>query len=390
MHAMSPITGISGPSPGGAALQGLHGMHHAIHGFQGFHGIPGMQGYPSMPGMASLIQPPGDAGQPTAHHHTSSTVPVTQHLVGSSGFAHSSLLNGGIDKRRKGRKRTGMYGSLLSSDDPHSMMMAAQHAVQAPSVPVAPSDSAALIHPGHHQHPQLPEADGVQFKYVEQLPDAKIKRLREEKIKPIEELTFDDIKAYNRNQLRAYCFVYGIKRKKKAEMEMNMARYAAMFHPNDPNYDMNKFETTKYIEGAIPRRRVPVTKEQKERAAGNPRRLTSALQHRPQNFASQYHHHPVSHHSSHSHQLGMPQPSVQPPPLPTHHALSQHLGATTTARLHDLNGHSHPNGHHPIPNGHAHHGDEQDVVAAASDIMSVPDSLHVPNNLLSISHQIEE
>jgi len=105
----------------------------------------------------------------------------------------------------------------------------------------------------------LPEADGVQFKYLHQLPEAKVRRLRDEKIKPIEELTFDDIKAYNRNQLRAYCFVYGIKRKKKAEMEKNMAKYAALFHPGDMAYDIKNFEPTKYIEGAIPRRKIPVT-----------------------------------------------------------------------------------------------------------------------------------
>jgi hypothetical protein len=238
-------------------------------------------------------------------------------------------------------------------------------------------------HPPHEQHGQyqpaaahhlgaaIPsgpvyECDGIQFKMLDELVDVKVKRLRSEKIKPIEELTFDDIKAYNRNQLRvrffiasprcarrpapprrsrarrpapprlprasrdrsgacvrapcahgsdgargalrarcggareptrfwdpkicdmrgterpmltmrlfppfrptqAYCFVYGIKRKKKAEMEGNMARYAAMFHPNDPAFEITSFVPTDYVEGPIPRRRVPVTKEQKAQSAG--------------------------------------------------------------------------------------------------------------------------
>jgi hypothetical protein len=122
------------------------------------------------------------------------------------------------------------------------------------------------------------ECDGIQFKMVEELPDVKVKRLKSEKIKPIEELTFEDIKAYNRNQLRAYCFVYGIKRKKKAEMEQNMARYAAMFHPGDPVFDLSKFVPTDYLPGPIPRRKVPVTKEQKALSAGKfAARLMSAI-----------------------------------------------------------------------------------------------------------------
>uniref|UniRef100_A0A7S2ZW48 Uncharacterized protein n=1 Tax=Rhodosorus marinus TaxID=101924 RepID=A0A7S2ZW48_9RHOD len=54
-----------------------------------------------------------------------------------------------------------------------------------------------------------PQLDGIEFKRADRLSSPKRKRLLEEKIKPIEELTFDDIKKYNRNQLRAYCSVYG-------------------------------------------------------------------------------------------------------------------------------------------------------------------------------------
>lgn len=150
-----------------------------------------------------------------------------------------------------------------------------------------PTAAHQMMHPTQHQQfgrhlsspnmvmpgPPTPtgpvyECDGIQFKTLEELAEVKVKRLKSEKIKPIEELTFDDIKAYNRNQLRAYCFVYGIKRKKKAEMEQNMARYAAMFHPGDPDFDVSKFVPTDYLPGPIPRRKVPVTKEQKAMSAG--------------------------------------------------------------------------------------------------------------------------
>mmetsp|Transcript_12217 Transcript_12217/g.37260 ORF Transcript_12217/g.37260 Transcript_12217/m.37260 type:complete len:424 (-) Transcript_12217:256-1527(-) len=94
--------------------------------------------------------------------------------------------------------------------------------------------------------PNNPLIDEIEFKRVEQLTSAKRLRLKTEKIKPIEELTFDDIKKYNRNQLRAYCSIYGVKRKRKGEMEHDLARYAAHFHPNDSNFDVSKFQPTEY------------------------------------------------------------------------------------------------------------------------------------------------
>mmetsp|Transcript_20657 Transcript_20657/g.83857 ORF Transcript_20657/g.83857 Transcript_20657/m.83857 type:complete len:94 (+) Transcript_20657:130-411(+) len=44
---------------------------------------------------------------------------------------------------------------------------------------------------------------------VSQLPDIRVQRLNEMDIKPVEELTFEDIRNYSRDQLRAYCYVYG-------------------------------------------------------------------------------------------------------------------------------------------------------------------------------------
>uniref|UniRef100_A0A7S2ZIC3 Uncharacterized protein n=2 Tax=Rhodosorus marinus TaxID=101924 RepID=A0A7S2ZIC3_9RHOD len=76
---------------------------------------------------------------------------------------------------------------------------------------------------------------------VSQLPDIRVQRLNEMDIKPVEELTFEDIRNYSRDQLRAYCYVYGVLRKKKFEMELDMARYASYFHPNDPEYDISKY-----------------------------------------------------------------------------------------------------------------------------------------------------
>lgn len=341
MHSM----GIQG-------LQGLQTMH-SMPSFQGMHGMQTMPSMPSMPGMqtmSSLMHPQQDS----PHHQSNAHLP--------SHFGAPGVAVGGVDKRKKGRKRTANFhshNSVLSSDDAHSMMLAAQHAAEAASVPAA----------GHSM--SMFEADGITFRLVEQLPDQKIKRLRDEKIKPIEELTFEDIKAYNRNQLRAYCYVYGIKRKKKAEMERNMAKYAALFHPHDPAFDLQKFEPTEYAEGPIPRRKVPVTKEQKEQASCNTGRLTSTLHQRPQPSAhQQYHPGPPPHHGHHG--------------LPNHHAMSQHH--SVSHRLHDLHSHH----QHGGPHHHHTHDEHEAVVAAAHEMINVPDTLHVPTHLLGISHQMGE
>ncbi|KAK4526226.1 hypothetical protein GAYE_SCF22MG4140 [Galdieria yellowstonensis] len=85
--------------------------------------------------------------------------------------------------------------------------------------------------------------DNVEFRLKDDLPEPKRRRLEERGVKPVEEVTFAELKSYNRDQLRAYCYIYGIPRKKKAEMELDMARYAAAFHPGDPNYDLATFES---------------------------------------------------------------------------------------------------------------------------------------------------
>eukprot|EP00871_Galdieria_phlegrea_P004169 jgi/Galph1/4753/GphlegSOOS_G3387.1 len=91
--------------------------------------------------------------------------------------------------------------------------------------------------------------DNIEFRLKDDLPGPKRRRLDERGVKPVEEVTFAELKSYNRDQLRAYCYIYGIPRKKKAEMEQDMARYAAAFHPGDPNYDLSTFENVESSHG---------------------------------------------------------------------------------------------------------------------------------------------
>ncbi|EME26139.1 uncharacterized protein Gasu_62120 [Galdieria sulphuraria] len=84
--------------------------------------------------------------------------------------------------------------------------------------------------------------DNIEFRLKDDLSEPKRRRLDERGVKPVEEVTFAELKSYNRDQLRAYCYIYGIPRKKKAEMELDMARYASAFHPGDPSYDLATFE----------------------------------------------------------------------------------------------------------------------------------------------------
>lgn len=358
--------------PGINSIPGMHSMNHmnGIQNISGLQGMPAMQSFSSIPGISavqSLLHPP--SAEPAASPSLSSS-----HL--SNTFGTPGILSGAVEKRRKQRprQRTLPSSSLLGGEDPHSMMMAAQQAAQAVS---HPDPAASLAH-------SLPvfQADGIQFKILEQLPDTKIQRLRAEKIKPIESLTFSDIKAYNRNQLRAYCSVYGIRRKKKAEMERDMARYAALFHPNDPAYDISKFQPTEYADGPIPRRKVPVTKEQKEKAAGDPKKLTNALQQRPQANSSMTPHHFGTTSNSHHHVLQNPHN--------LHHHTSSLVGAP---RLHDIHGAHHATAHSGQHHGSVHgvpgqHESEHEAVVAAADLMNVPEM--VPNHLLGISNHIGE
>lgn len=204
----------------------------------------------------------------------------------------SGLLAGAVDKRRKPRNTSRISNavSFMADDGVPPLMLSGSHSSTSMDVTTTTAVAAAVVAAAGVTSLQgatsVYEADGIQFKMLSQLPSTKIQRLRSEKIKPIEELTFNDIKAYNRNQLRAYCSVYGIRRKKKADMECDMARYAALFHPHDPNYDISKFKPTEYASGPIPRRKVPVTKEQKERAAGDFKQLTNALHQRPNSVTS--------------------------------------------------------------------------------------------------------
>lgn len=376
--------------PSTSAIPALHSMPqpaNMLHSFASLQSFPwstmaAIDGYPSMPGMHSLIQqhPRFDS---LAHHppphHTSTTIPALASSLGaaltsSPPFAHSPMLNGAIGKPRKLRRRSDL-SAPVKGEDHHALMMNYASSKYDPSAVLLPAQPPVL---------NLPEADGVQFKLLHQLPEAKVRRLRDEKIKPIEDLTFDDIKAYNRNQLRAYCFVYGIKRRKKAEMEQNMARYASMFHPNDPSYQLEKFEPTKYIPGAIPRRKVPVTKEQKERAAGNAQELTKAIQRRPQVSAYTHDAFPSAAH----HHLSFPHgpATAQPPPLPSH-------GLNHNPRLYDEYsvGASHEAPQSHLTSAVAPPNNPDDVTTpTAADVMTVHEHLHVPSHLLGLASQLPD
>lgn len=369
--------------PGINSIPGMHSMSsvNQLNGVQNIHGLQGMptmQQFVSIPGisaMQSLLHPP--TTEPPSNGSMSAS-------HSSNTYATCGLLSGAVEKRRKYKPRQrnlSSYGSILGGEDAHSVMMVAQQAAQAAS---HPDVTTGLGHPL-----AMYQADGIQFKTLEQLPDTKIQRLRSEKIKPIELLAFSDIKAYNRNQLRAYCSVYGIRRKKKAEMERDMARYAALFHPNDPAYDMSKFIPTEYADGPIPRRKVPVTKEQKERAAGDIKRLTNALQQRPQ---SSRHINSSVIQVDYTGNNGRHDHIVQ-----AMHNLPQ-ASSTLVAdgRLHDIHGthhatsHSgHQHNHHGSLHGmHGHGENEHEGVVGAADLMNVSEMM--PNHLLSISHQIGE
>lgn len=393
----STVTSLSGGAPQGHGQQNVQGMQNqGIQNFP-FHGMSGMDSYQMapgpMPGMQSLINPNRMENTSHAHtntHHTSSTVPHSQHLgttLSSSLGPGGMLLNGAVDKRRRNaraRSDLAQHLSSLKTEDQHAILLG----------PSTKYDPAVLLPTTSGSNMPIIECDGIQFKPVSQLPEAKIRRLRDEKIKPVEHLTFDDIRAYNRNQLRAYCFVYGVKRKRKAEMEESMAKYASLFHPGDPAFDFEKFTPAEYKPGAIPRRRIPVTKEQRERSAGDALASVPSLPQRPsQTFDPVYH-------------AGVPPIAfavggvgghvAQPPPLPPHplgHPRAFDVHSAPAAHHlpqqhpHQPGVHQHQHGSHGV--GHAGAGDEMGG-HANPDMIGAHDPLHVSNQLLGLSNQIHD
>lgn len=98
-----------------------------------------------------------------------------------------------------------MADRATQTDEPYEPTMEMEHKQKKPRGRKRKSLEDATI----NMDPSAPRMDGIDFKHIDQLSSPKRKRLREEKIKPIEELKFADIKSYNRNQLRAYCSIYG-------------------------------------------------------------------------------------------------------------------------------------------------------------------------------------
>lgn len=77
-----------------------------------------------------------------------------------------------------------------------------------------------------------------------QLDDLKTARLNDKKVLPFEKLTFKELRTYNRDQLRAYCFAYGMERRKKTEMEADMARYLSYWNRGKPGFAIHEYIPT--------------------------------------------------------------------------------------------------------------------------------------------------
>eukprot|EP00178_Gracilaria_changii_P026444 TRINITY_DN813_c1_g3_i1.p1 TRINITY_DN813_c1_g3~~TRINITY_DN813_c1_g3_i1.p1 ORF type:complete len:986 (+),score=198.99 TRINITY_DN813_c1_g3_i1:8222-11179(+) len=82
------------------------------------------------------------------------------------------------------------------------------------------------------------------FVTEDQLDEPKITRLNDKKVLPFERLTFKELRTYNRDQLRAYCFAYGMERRKKTEMEADMARYLSYWNRGKPGFALHEYIPT--------------------------------------------------------------------------------------------------------------------------------------------------
>lgn len=78
----------------------------------------------------------------------------------------------------------------------------------------------------------------------DRLSEEKRARLERKQIKPIENMTFEDLRTYNRDQLRTYCFIYSIPRGKKTQMEARMARCVSMWNGGEGQFALDKYIPT--------------------------------------------------------------------------------------------------------------------------------------------------
>lgn len=74
-----------------------------------------------------------------------------------------------------------------------------------------------------------------------QLDSMKRKRMIDKELKPIEKLTFADVSSFNRDQLRCYCYIYGCPRRKKSEMEIDMALFVCLWNDGNPDYVLAEY-----------------------------------------------------------------------------------------------------------------------------------------------------
>lgn len=79
------------------------------------------------------------------------------------------------------------------------------------------------------------------FVEEDQLDSMKKKRMTDKELKPIEKLTFADVASFNRDQLRCYCFIYGCPRRKKSEMEIDMALSVCLWNDGDPDFVLAEY-----------------------------------------------------------------------------------------------------------------------------------------------------
>lgn len=99
--------------------------------------------------------------------------------------------------------------------------------------------------PSEDERGKYMSVDGAEFRTRDQLSKVNRERLSKKGLKPIELVTFSDVRACNRDHLRTYCGVYDMKRKEKDEMELDMARYVAAWHHGEPGYDISTYVPSK-------------------------------------------------------------------------------------------------------------------------------------------------
>lgn len=202
---------------------------------------PGVSVGSKRPSRSSSKATEGDASTPPAKKARRSSRSSSQaRTLRPRTNARTNSSGGGSDSAVKEEKMT------LSKSRPSSSGSKSLKSKPSPLPTSSNPEGDAQPRPVLETNGLCMRVDGAVFVTQDQLDELRIARLTDKNVRPFELLTFQDLRKYNRDQLRAYCFAYGMERRKKTEMEADMARYLSYWNKGQPGFALKDYVPTSH------------------------------------------------------------------------------------------------------------------------------------------------